>query len=86
MTFRELITIKGYTQLRLSKEAGVSQSNLSLYCNRREALEASTLITRMKLSQTLDLTLEQFEKLLNLEPAKMLANNQQLGSFKIEVS
>lgn len=86
MTFRELITIKGYTQLRLSQEAGVSQSNLSLYCNKREALEASTLVTRMKLSRTLELTLEQFEKLLELEPAKLLANNKQMGDFKVEVN
>lgn len=78
MDFRELLRQKGFTQTRLSQVAEVSQSNLSIYCNYRETLESSTLLTRQKISRALDMTLEEFEDLLQLEPAKLLASNKQL--------
>lgn len=78
MDFRELLRQKGFTQTRLSQVAEVSQSNLSIYCNYRETLESSTLLTRQKISRALDMTLEEFEDVLQLEPAKLLASNKQL--------
>ena len=78
MNFRDLLREKNFTQTRLSQVAEVSQSNLSIYCNYRETLEASTLLTRQKISSALDMTLEEFEEVLQLEPAKLLASNKQL--------
>lgn len=77
MDFRELLRRKGYTQTRLSQVAGVSQSNLSIYCNYRHTLEASSLLTRQRISQALDMTVEEFEMTLRLEPARILASNKQ---------
>lgn len=77
MDFRELLRRKGYTQTRLSEVAGVSQSNLSIYCNYRNTLEASSLLTRQRISQALDMTVEEFEMTLKLEPARILASNKQ---------
>ena len=77
MNFRELLRQKGYTQTRLSQVSGVSQSNLSIYCNYRETLESSTTLTRKRLAGALDMSLEQFEKTLNLAPSNLLASNRQ---------
>lgn len=78
MTFRELLRQKGYTQTRLSQVSGVSQSNLSIYCNYRETLESSTTLTRKRLASALDMSLDQFEKTLDLAPSNLLASNRQL--------
>lgn len=78
MTFRELLRRKGYTQTRLSQVSGVSQSNLSIYCNYRETLESSTTLTRKRLASALDMSLDQFEKTLDLAPSNLLASNRQL--------
>lgn len=77
MTFRELLRQKGYTQTRLSQISGVSQSNLSIYCNYRETLESSTTLTRKRLATALDMSLEKFEKTLDLAPSNLLASNRQ---------
>ena len=82
-SFRELLREKGFTQTRLSKVADVSQSNLSIYCNYRETLEASSQITRIKLSRALGMSLEEFEKTLDLEPSKLVGSNKQLGNYKV---
>jgi transcriptional regulator with XRE-family HTH domain len=78
MNFRELLRQKGYTQTRLSQVSGVSQSNLSIYCNYRETLESSTRLTRLRLSGALDMSLQEFEKTLNLAPSNLLASNRQI--------
>ena len=85
MTFRELLRQKGYTQTRLSQVSGVSQSNLSIYCNYRETLESSTTLTRRRLAGALEMSLEQFEKTLDLAPSNLLASNRQFIGDK-EVS
>lgn len=81
MTFRELLREKGFTQTRLSQVADVSQSNLSIYSNYRETLEASSVLTRTKIASALDMTLEEFEKTLNLEPATIVGSNKQHGKY-----
>lgn len=87
MTFRELLKEKKFTQTRLSQVAGISQSNLSIYSNYRETLEASSLVTREKISKALDMSLDEFEEVLNLSPATTIASNKQHGKYKlIEVS
>lgn len=83
MTFRELMKEKGFNQTRLSLQADVSQSNLSIYCNKREKLEASSLVTRMKIAKAFEMTLEEFEEILCLEPAKIIASNKQQGNYMI---
>lgn len=83
MTFRELLKNKGFTQIRLSQVADVSQSNLSIYSNYRETLEASSIVTRMKISSALNMTLDEFEEVLNLEPATIAGSNKQHGKYKI---
>ena len=87
MTFRELLKAKGFSQNKLSQIAEVSQSNLSIYCNYRETLEASSQITRIKISRALELTVEEFEEILGLEPAKIVGSNKQItrGYKVIEV-
>lgn len=77
MTFRELLREKGFTQTRLSQLADVSQSNLSIYCNYRQTLEASSELTRTKIAMALDMSLEDFEATLNLQPSQILASNKQ---------
>ena len=83
MTFRELLKRKGFSQNRLSKVSGVSQSNLSIYCNYRETLEASTQLTRMKLSRAFGMELKEFEELLDLSDSQALASNRQTGDYKV---
>ena len=83
MTFRELLAAKGFTQTRLSRKAGVSQSNLSIYCNYRDTLEASSMVTRLKIAEALDMTVEEFETTLELSPAVIVASNKQQGNYKI---
>jgi len=81
MTFKELLNEKNFTQLRLSREANVSQSNLSIYSNYRDTLENSSQITRLKISKALGMTLGEFEEILNLGPAKIIATNKQQGDY-----
>lgn len=83
MTFRELLKEKGFTQTRLSQIADVSQSNLSIYSNYRETLEASSILTRIKIAAALDMTVEEFEEILNLQPASVVASNKQRGKFLV---
>ena len=83
MTFRELLAAKGFSQSRLSREAGVSQSNLSIYCNYRNTLEASSMVTRLKISEALKMTVEEFEEVLGLDRAVIIASNKQQGNYKI---
>jgi transcriptional regulator with XRE-family HTH domain len=83
MTFKELIRSKGFTQTRLSQVSGVSQSNLSIYSNYRETLESSSKITRLRLSEALGFSLDEFESILKLEPAKIAGTNKQLGNYEL---
>lgn len=83
MTFRQLLAAKGFSQSRLSREAGVSQSNLSIYCNYRNTLEASSMVTRLKISEALKMTVEEFEEVLGLDRAVIIASNKQQGNYKI---
>jgi transcriptional regulator with XRE-family HTH domain len=83
MEFRELLRQKGFTQTRLSQVAGVSQSNLSIYCNYREALESSSMVTRLKIAKALDMTIDVFESVLHLEPATIVASNRQSGKYEV---
>lgn len=83
MTFKELIRSKGFTQTRLSQVSGVSQSNLSIYSNYRDTLEASSRITRMRLSEALGFSLAEFESILNLKPAKIAGTNKQMGNYEV---
>lgn len=86
MNFRELLRQKGFTQTRLSQISGVSQSNLSIYCNYRRTLESSTRLTRLRLSNALEMSLEEFEKKLDLSPSSLLASNRQEVAINEEVS
>ena len=83
MTFAELIKSKGFSQSALSRIADVSQSNLSIYSNYRDTLEASSHLTRIKLSRALGMTLEEFEDVLGLEAAVILATAKQHGQYII---
>lgn len=75
--FAELLAKNRMTQTYLSKIANVSQSNISIYCNYQDALESSTTLTRIRLSRAFRMTLEEFESILKLEPAKKFATNKQ---------
>lgn len=81
MTFAELIKSKGFSQSKLSRIADVSQSNLSIYSNYRDTLEASSQVTRIKLSRALGMTLEEFESTLELDAATIIATAKQSGDF-----
>jgi len=83
MTFAELIKSKGFSQSRLSRIADVSQSNLSIYSNYRDTLEASSHLTRIKLSRALGMTIDEFENVLELEAATILATSKQHGNYII---
>jgi len=86
MTFAELIKSKGFSQSKLSRIADVSQSNLSIYSNYRDTLEASSQLTRIKLSRALDMTLDEFEIELELAAATIVATSKQSSEgFNIEV-
>jgi plasmid maintenance system antidote protein VapI len=75
--FGKLLQSRKLTQMQLSKMANVSQSNISIYCNYREALEASTVLTRIRLSNAFGMTLDEFEREMNLQPAIKVATNKQ---------
>jgi len=81
--FKELMKLKGYTQTQLSKISGVAQSNLSIYCNHRETLEVSTMVTRARLAGAFSMTVKEFEEYLDLEPATLIASNKQTGNFTL---
>lgn len=76
--FNDLLIEFGYSQSQLKRISGVAQSNISTYCRSREALESSTLITRLRLSKAFNMSLGHFEKIMELKPAAMVANNKQL--------
>ena len=82
--FRELMKSKGYSQLALSKLTGVAQSNLSIYCNYVGTIEASTMVTRLRLAKAFDMEVEEFEDYLNLPEATMIATSKQQGSYTIK--
>lgn len=75
--FAMLLKEHGFSQTSLSDLTGVSQSNISIYCNYQHHLEKSTVLTRIRLSKAFSMTLEQFEKVLELKPSKKLATNKQ---------
>jgi len=82
--FKELMKLKGYTQTQLSKISGVAQSNLSIYCNHRETLEVSTMVTRARLAGAFSMTVKEILKnILDLEPATLIASNKQTGNFTL---
>lgn len=81
MEFKNLLTKYNFSQTRLSRISGVSQSNLSIYCNYRGRLEASSELTRAKLASAFNMTLNEFEKILGLERSKTLAHNRQDKGF-----
>lgn len=81
-SFGELLREFKFTQTRLSRMTGVSQSNISIYCNYQYHLENSTVLTRIRLSKAFNMTLQEFEKRLGLKPAEKLATNKQEFSEK----
>lgn len=87
MEFKQLLKNKGYTQTALAKLSGVSQSNISIYCNYRSALENSSALTRAKLAAALGFNLSFFEQILDLTPSKILSGNTQTMNYnqKIEI-
>lgn len=83
MTFKELMAEKGFSQTRLSKVSKVCQSNLSIYSNYREMLVSSSVISRMRISAALEMSLEEFEEILDLKPSKILATSKQEGNYTV---
>jgi plasmid maintenance system antidote protein VapI len=75
--FGKLLYDKKFTQMELSRLANVSQSNISIYCNYRDALEASTTLTRIRLSKAFNMTIQEFESKMNLKPSIKVATNKQ---------
>lgn len=82
--FGKLLTKFGYTQTYLSKISGISQSNISIYSNYQRALEASSHLTRIKLAEAFKMTVEEFEKELEIKPATILATNKQFVNLGVE--
>lgn len=80
--FAELLAERKLTQTKLSKIANVSQSNISIYCNYIEALESSTMITRVRLSRAFGMSLQQFEEALQLKPSLKISTNKQEVDIK----
>lgn len=81
--FKELMKSYGFTQTALSKLSGVAQSNLSIYCNKIGTIEASTMVTRLRLADSFGMEVEEFEKILGLPPAELLATSKQKSEYKI---
>jgi len=79
--FKELMQSHGFTQTALSKLSGVAQSNLSIYCNKVGTLEASTMLTRLRLANSFNMEVEEFEKILGLPPAELLATSKQKSEY-----
>lgn len=75
--FGELLKEFKFTQTGLSAKTGVSQSNISIYCNYQHHLENSTVLTRIRLSKAFNMTLKEFEEKLELKPTDKLATNKQ---------
>ena len=82
--FRKLMKSKGYSQLALSKLTGVAQSNLSIYCNYVGTIEASTMVTRLRLSKAFGMEVEEFEDYLDLPAATMIATSKQQGHYTLK--
>jgi transcriptional regulator with XRE-family HTH domain len=80
--FSELLMKHKMTQTYLSKLANVSQSNISIYCNYQEALESSTVLTRIRLSKAFNMTLQEFERILQLQPSSKISTNKQEAGMK----
>jgi transcriptional regulator with XRE-family HTH domain len=72
--FKELMKENGFTQTKLSQISGVAQSNLSIYCNYINTLEASTMVTRMRLSKAFNMSVKEFDRYLNLAPGNYTLN------------
>lgn len=81
--FKDLMRSKGFTQTALSKVSGVAQSNLSIYCNYMDTLEASTMVTRLRLATAFKMEVKEFEEYLGLPPAKLIASNKQVGDYTL---
>ena len=82
--FKDLMKSHGFTQLKLSEITGVAQSNLSIYCNYVGTIEASTMVTRMRLAKAFEMEVEEFEEYLDLPPATVIATSKQRGNYKID--
>jgi len=81
--FKEYLKENNLSQLYLSKISGVAQSNLSIYCNHEGTLEASTMVTRLRLSKVFNMTMEEFNNYFNLSPALIVASNKQVGDYEV---
>ena len=81
--FKEYLKEKKLSQLHLSALSGVAQSNLSIYCNYAGTLEASTMLTRLRLSKTFGMTIEEFDAYFELPAATIVASNKQTGSYEV---
>ena len=82
--FKLLMKLHGFTQTALSKLSGVAQSNLSIYCNYVGTLEASTMLTRLRLASSFNMEVEEFERILELPPAKLLATSKQVSEYTLK--
>ena len=63
--------------------SGVAQSNLSIYCNYAGTLEASTMLTRLRLSKTFGMSVEEFDVYFGLPVATVVASNKQMGNYEV---
>ena len=79
----ELMKLKGFSQTKLSKVSNVAQSNLSIYCNKAHTIEASTMLTRLRLSKAFDMTVEDFEKYLGIDSTDLVASAKQRGDYTL---
>ncbi len=82
--FAKMLASRKISQNKLSKLANVSQSNLSIYCNKQNALESSSLITRMRIANALGLSLADFEKELGIQPSAIIATQKQKSGYTPE--
>lgn len=81
--FKEYLKQKKLSQLHLSQLSGVAQSNLSIYCNYAGTLEASTMLTRLRLSKTFGMSVEEFDVYFGLPAATVVASNKQMGNYEV---
>lgn len=81
--FKEYLKQKKLSQLHLSQLSGVAQSNLSIYCNYAGTLEASTMLTRLRLSKTFGMSVEEFDVYFGLPVATVVASNKQMGNYEV---
>lgn len=81
--FKEYLKQKKLSQLHLSQLSGVAQSNLSIYCNYAGTLEASTMLTRLRLSKIFGMSVEEFDVYFGLPVATVVASNKQMGNYEV---